>query len=493
MSIEDHPRPRTRAEARAAREADEQEELRRAPRPASARGESAPRRFTGTLLVVVAVLVVVVAGFAVVSLLQGPRLSGVQVDAAEAIQVSGSRIILTANQSLAEIDESQVTVSPEVPFTIDAAGRSIGIRFTVPLDDDTEYTVTVADAAAVGGGPSSDLTTAFTTPAAEIFLLNRTDADDTIFRADLAGDGVPVFTHPRINDFRITATNLVVAVEDDDGSHILILDRAGNSVRELALPGDGYVSSVQVSDRGGLVGYTYSDRELTDDTGRASVLVTQSIAEGGEPQIVEVGGVEASIVEWQFVPDTAAVLFIDFAGTLSLDDRAGDAGAQTMGTAMSLLGISRGTYTAIIDQIDGAVVEMNLADGSETPLAASDLDYGKATTITPFPGGTLRHVVARDESGLPTGQAILQVDADGAASPVIEIAAGSAILQTCASPSGQYAAVTVAPDLVSNPYDDMLVPLPKTLETHLYDLRTGDEMVVLTGFDVSWCQMAPAF
>ncbi|MGV2982889.1 hypothetical protein ACNPNP_04205 [Microbacterium sp. AGC85] len=452
------------------------------------------RRFLYTILAVVTVLVVVVAGLGVISLFQGPRVSEVQVDAAEAIDVSGSRVILTANQSLQQIDESQVTVEPAVPFTVDAAGRSIGIRFTVPLDDATEYTVRVAGATGTGGGPASDLSTSFTTPAAEIFLLNRSDDDDSIFRTDLGGENaVPVFTHPRINDFRSTSTRLVVAVEEEEESRILVMDHNGANVRELTLPGDGFVSSVQVSERGGLVGYTYSDRELTEDTGRASVLVTQALSGDDEPHIAQVGDAEASIAEWQFVPDSAAVLFIDFDGTLSLDDRSGDEGAQNMGIAMSLLGISRGTYTAIVRRADGATVELNLADGSETPLAASDPDFGPATTITPYPGGTLRHIVARDANGLPTGQAIIRVDDDGAATSLFDVASGNAILQACPSPSGQYAAVTVAPTLVENPYDDMLVPLPKTLQTHLIDLRSGEEMVVLTGFDASWCQMAPQF
>jgi hypothetical protein len=160
---------------------------------------------------------------------------------------------------------------------------------------------------------------------------------------------------------------------------------------------------------------------------------------------------------------------------------------------MTIQGISRGTYTAIVERTDGSIVELDLADGSETPLAAFDPDYGPATTITPYPGGTLRHVVARDDAGLPTGQAIIRVDDEGAASPLVEVAGGSAILQACASPSGQYAAVVVAPDLAENEYDDMLVPLPKNVQTHLLDLDTGDERVVLSGFDISWCQMAPAF
>ncbi|WP_426187106.1 hypothetical protein [Microbacterium sp. TWP3-1-2b2] len=536
MSTEDQPEaPKTRAEARAAREAADRKapEVPRAPEgewlglpavaepadsepvvpePVKVSSSAAPqpalndpplepgpdhpkdRRFLYTILAVVAVLVVVVGGLGALSLFQGPRVSQVQVDAAEAIDVSGSRVILTANQALQEIDESQVTVDPAVPFTVDAAGRSIGIRFTVPLDDATEYTVSVAGATGVGGGPASDLSTTFTTPAAKIFLLNRSAEDDSIFRTDLGGENaVPVFTHPRINDYRSTSTRLVVAVEDEDESRILVMDHDGENIRELTLPGDGYVSSVQVSERGGLVGYTYSDRELTEDSGRASVLVTQSLSGDDEPHIAEVGDAEASIAEWQFVPDSAAVLFIDFAGTLSLDDRSGDAGAQNMGIATSLLGISRGTYTAIVSRADGTTVELNLADGSETPLAASEPDFGPATTITPYPGGTLRHVVARDADGLPTGQAIIRVDDDGAATSLFDVASGNAILQACPSPSGQYAAITVAPNLVENPYDDMLVPLPGTLQTHLLDLRSGEEMVVLTGFDASWCQMAPHF
>lgn len=539
MSTE-HPHPevpRTRAEARAAREAaaaargpegseaepnatvsepgavpapepDYAPEATRETEPEAAREaepEAAPagvrsfaarpdRRFILALAAVLGILVLVGAGLGAASLLQGPRVTDVQVDPAQAIDTSGSRVILTANQSLDDIDESQVTVEPAVPFTVDAAARSIGIRFTIPLDDATEYTVRVKDATGAGGGPSAQLETRFTTPQSKIFLLQRgSEKDDTIFRTDLTGEAKAVFAHPRINDFRATADQLVVTTEEKDGSHLLVMDRDGSDRRELELPGEGTIAELQVSDRGGLVGYSYSDRELDETSGRASVLVTQSLSGDDEPRIAEVGGKEASVFSWQFVPDTAAVLFIDFDGALSLIDRASDAGVQSLGLAAAIQGISRGTYTAIVERVDGAVVELNLADGSEAPLAASDPDYGPATTITPFPGGTLRHVVARDESGIPTGQAIVRVDDAGAAASLVEVSGTDAILQACPSPSGQYAAVVVAPDLADNPYDQMLLPLPERLETHLLDLASGKELVALTGFDASWCRTAPRF
>lgn len=470
------------------------------PRGASDEGQSTgkplkSRRFVLTLVAVLGVLVVVGTGLGIASLLQGPRISNVQVDAAQAIESSGSRAILTANQALADIDPAQVTVEPAVPFTVDASGRGIGVRFTVPLDDSTTYTIRVADVVGAGGGPTTTLTTSFETPPSNIFLLRRdVDGKDKIFLTDLSGEkAVPVFEHAKINDFRATSTQLVVAVEDDDGSRLLVMDRDGKNQRELKLPGDGYVGAIQVSERGGLVGYSYSDRELSDTEGRASVLVTQSLSGDDDPQIIEVAGAEASVFVWQFVPDSAAVLFIDFDGALSLVDRSSDAGVQSLGLAATIQGISRGTYTAIIERLDGTVVELNLADGSEQPLAASDPDYGTATSITPFPGGTLRHVVARDESGLPIGQAVVRVDDEGKATPLVEVSSTDSILQACASPSGQYAAVVVAPDLANNPYDGMLLPLPEKVETHLIDMASGEEIVALTGFDASWCQTAPRF
>ncbi|GAA1223207.1 TolB-like translocation protein [Microbacterium maritypicum] len=484
-----------------AAEAEAAEEFPAPPAPRAPVGREAPhtpvsrRRFALTLVAVLGVLVVVGTGLGIASLLQGPRISDVQVNAAQAIESSGSRVILTANQALADIDPAQVTVEPAVPFTVDASGRGVGVRFTVPLDDSTEYTIRVADAVGAGGGPKTTLTTSFTTPPSNIFLLRRdVEGKDKIFLTDLSGEkAVPVFEHDKINDFRATSTKLVVAVEEDEGSRLLVMDRDGKNPRELKLPGDGYVGAIQVSERGGLVGYSYSDKELSDTEGRASVLVTQSLTGDGDPQIIEVAGAEASVFVWQFVPDSAAVLFIDFDGALSLVDRSTDAGVQALGLAATIQGISRGTYTAIVERLDGAVVELNLADGSEQPLAASDPDYGIASSITPFPGGTLRHVVARDDEGLPIGQVVVRVDDDGAATPLVEVGSTDSILQACASPSGQYAAVVVAPDLANNAYDGMLLPLPENVETHLIDMASGKEIVALTGFDASWCQTAPRF
>ncbi|WP_295011875.1 hypothetical protein [uncultured Microbacterium sp.] len=460
------------------------------PTPEPARRK---RRFPLIVGAVVGVLVLVVAGFGVASLLQGPRVTGVKIDAQTAIDASGARMILTASEPLAKISADQVSVSPAVPFTVDTAGRHLGVRFTVPLDDDTQYTVTVKDATGTDRQRTGTLSASFRTPKSTIFLLQRNaDGDDKIFLTDLGGkSAVPVFQHTKIDDFRATADDLVVSTEKDGTSQLLVMDRQGKNQRELPLPGPGFVSSLQVSERGNLVGYTFTDKGISAAGGRASVLVTQSLTGDAKPQIVTVAGKEPSTSQWAFVPDTSSVLFIDFSGALYVEDRAASKGAPTaLGTAQTIEGISRGTYTAIVSRAN-ALVELNLADGTQKPLAASTPDYGMPSMIAPFPGGTLRQTAIRDETGLPTGQIVTRVDDKGKAAKLFSVTGSDAIMQACPSPSGQYSAVVVAPDLVKNTFDQALLPLPQTLQTHILDTKTGKEHVVLAGFDPSWCSEAP--
>ena len=101
---------------------------RSAPRSGTDEGPKRSRRFGIALAAVLGILVLVGAGFGVVSLTQGPRLTEVQVDPAHAVDSSGSRLILTTNQSLAAIDPAQVSVEPSVPFTVDAAGLAAEIE-----------------------------------------------------------------------------------------------------------------------------------------------------------------------------------------------------------------------------------------------------------------------------------------------------------------------------------------------------------------------------
>lgn len=452
------------------------------------------RAFTGAFAIVAGVLAAVGLAGAAATVAQGPRATDVQVDPAAAAAASGSRLIVTTTQSLAEVDPSQVTITPETPFAVDTSGRSVGVRFALPLWDDTEYTVVIRDLEGLGGGPASTLTETFTTPPAQVELLQRGADGDTIFRADLSGENAEaVFTHPHIEDFRATSTHLVMSVRtDDDRASLIMTDLDGSNAHELPLPGDGYVSNLQSADRGDVIGYTFTDADLGAEGGRESELFTASLKDpDAAPRPIAVEGADPSIADWRFVPDTDSILLLPFDGSLLLTGPTGE-GATSLGSALTIEGIARGSSEAVVERLDG-MTGIDLTDGTEAALVEPQDDLGPVTTVTPLPdGSTVRSAAVLADDGTPTGRtAISLVAPDGATRLLTEVPETDAVLQVCVSPSARYAAVLVAPDAVANPYDTYQLPLPERPETRVLEIADGAEVSALTGSSISWCQVPP--
>lgn len=461
------------------------------------RGRRPGATFGRSLAVVLAVLVLVGGVGAAVSLTQGPRAGAAAVDALAVAEAAGQRVVFTTNQPLAPVTAEQVSVEPDAPFTIAASGRNIAVQFTYALDPDTEYTVRIDGVTGASGGPASTLRHTFTTGTPPLFVLQRQDdADDAIFSTNLAGDrALPVFTDEQIEDYRASRTALVVQTTDAAGAARLVttgLD--GSEPTELALPGEGTIAGLQVADQGGFVGYTYTDLDISASGGIESTLFIASLSEpGADPVAIDVGE-DSRVVQWAFVPETSALIVLTFDGQLRLVDTADlDAEPVLLGGALALSGIERGTARAIVERNEGTVV-IDLTDLSEEPLVAADgaESLGIPGPVTPsVAGSTLRTFTRMGEDGFPAAQSVVRVDADGAVTPLLELAdPGDAVMQTCASPSGRYAAVIVTPDLVSNAYDTYTRPLPTRIETHIIDTRDGEGVTVIEGTDISWCQVA---
>jgi hypothetical protein len=445
------------------------------------------------------VLALVGAAGAAIGIAQGPRVTDVQVDPAAAVSASGSRVILTTTQALREVDAAQVTVEPAAPFTVDTSGRNVGVRFALPLRDDTDYTVTIDDAAGQGAGPAATLSASFRTPSLQPYLLQRGTDGDAIFRTDLTGrNAEPVFEHPHIEDYRATASHLVVSVRtDDDRAAVLVAGPNGEDPRELELPGDGFVSNLQSADRGETIGFTFADADLGVGGGLESALFTVSVADGATapPAQVALVGDDSRVAQWRFVPDTDSILVLTFDGRLLLSGADGE-DAAPLGSALSIDGIARGSSLAVVERFEGMRV-VDLTDGSEQPLVepVGLGELGSLNAVTPRPGeaaGTVRTYAVLTTDGRFASTVVAHVAADGAATVLLDAAETDAVLQTCVSASGRYAAITVAPDAASNPYDRYELPLPERVETRVVEVASGAEVVALDGVALSWCQGPPA-
>lgn len=446
------------------------------------------RGFSLRVLAVVAVLGVVAVTAGVVTTLQGPRVTSVQSDPTAAVSSAGSRLIFETTQSLQEVDASQVTVSPATSFTVDTSGRSVGIRFTDPLWDETTYSIRIERLAGVGGGPTSTVEESFTTPKLHSYVLQRGEGGDTIYRVDLAGDAEPVFQDDHIEDFRATAGHLVVSTLEDGVSRLIVTRTDGTDPQELTLPGDGVVTNLQSAERGNTIGYTFTDADISASGGRESLLFTGSTADPtAQPAEIAVAGADSRVEDWRFVPGTDSILMLTFDGALSLVAPAGGDPVE-LGNAIGIDDIA-GT-TAYIERIDGpAVIDLTTAD--ENPLPATPAELGQTGSVTALADGSTLRALTPFDGMDPLATTVTRVDADGATSTVATVEPSDGLLQTCVSPSGRYAAVVVAPDVVTNTYDGYTLPLPSRLETRIYTLD-GTQVVALLGFDLSWCRKAPS-
>ncbi|MBF4562410.1 hypothetical protein ITJ43_09675 [Microbacterium sp. VKM Ac-2870] len=455
------------------------------------------RAFLGAFALIVGALAVVGLAGAAVTVSQGPRVTNVSVDPDAAVSASGSRLIITTTQSLAKVAPAQVTVSPAAPFTVDTSGRSVGIRFTQPLWDDTSYTVTIAGLVGLGGGPAASVEQSFTTPPLHPYVLQRGTGGDTILRTDLAGaDPEPVYTNPHIEDFRATSGHLVMStIDGDDKSHLIVTDLDGGNARELPLPGDGSVTDLQSADRGDLVGYTFTDASVGTPGAREARLFTASLTAaqaGVQPTMIERAGGESRVDDWRFVPGTDSILMLTYDGALTLISPSGG-DPVTLGNAVSIDGIARGTTTAIVERIDGPAA-IDLASAKQVALPPTDKALGQTNKMTPLADGSTLRVLAVVDGFTVRSTTVNVVDASGTATPVFSVQPKDILIQSCVSPSGRYGAFLVAPDAVSNPYDGYKLPLPTHVRTHVVTLtgpNAGTEVGALAGFDISWCQTPP--
>ena len=184
---------------------------------------------------------------------------------------------------------------------------------------------------------------------------------------------MPVFSHDHIEDFRATASHLVISVRSDDGSGSSSSPTwtADRSAR-CRCRARGTSRTCRAPIVASSIGYTFSDADLGESGGLESALFTASLKESdadAEPTPVVVTGAEPRVAEWRFVPDTDSILLLSFDGTLLLTGSSGEQ-ATALGSALSIEGIARGSSEAIVERGAGPVV-IDLSDAGEAPLVAA--------------------------------------------------------------------------------------------------------------------------
>jgi len=476
-----------------------------APEPAAAARSVrlAARRFRRLFSATVAVLILLVAGLAVANFKQGPRLASAEINLEAAVARGNPRLLLTANQPLAEVKAGQVTVSPATEVSTSVTDRALTVEFAGILRYNTVYTVTVTDVASTTQSATSTLDYEFTTPDIDIYALQRDsrvgDAGakrpDTVRRTTLQGrgDGDIVFSAPRIQQYVALENHLAaVTLAEDDTATLEVVSFAGGENVQVPVPSAGVIENLAASPSKHLIAYTFTSAPAAEGRRYDRTPFVYDLTEysGLPAEVTGVDGLPMTVMDLGFVPDSTSLVVQNAGQTLFLIDMLGDALLTPLGEHDEMRGFVPGTRALVVaDPDQGSTID--LADGAVTTLdLASSLLDGSA-----YPGklvllnekGRYARLFLQETGDINQLASLIAVtDAGDSSVAFMPASDSSRVRDFCVSPNGQYLAVETIPAAgLGDNYPTL--PAFSGMTTSLVDLDRGTSSRSVSGFLPDWC------
>ncbi|CAN5246216.1 hypothetical protein BH11ACT5_BH11ACT5_23210 [soil metagenome] len=443
--------------------------------------------FRRALALTVGALVVLCGVFLALGYLQGPKLSSAQVDTTGVVEQGGQQVRLFANQAVAQVAPSQVSVTPATGFTVSTQGDIIAVQFDSRLNYATDYRVTVTGVTSVYLNQPSTIDYTFTTATPTLHYLDRGDTADDIVTTGLRGsDRAIIYSTPHIQDFAVLDEFLaVVTLNDDHTSSLSFVNTDTSVVEKVRLPDTGSISALDASAAGNTLGFTLTSS--ADGLGQKnnSTLYTIDLTAGRAANpVLGLDGKPIDVLGWEFLPGTGTLLALTFERSLLLIDPA--SGTVTpYGQFLSFDKVAPDGLSVTMTDTFGEV-SLDLATGEVTRLEPSPVDGAKAfqgATATLPNGDRIQKVVVPD----PTGRRFssLLVYDDGTSARVLYQTPddGGSISDFTVSPNGQYVAIETVPDASASVSDGYYLDARSTsVTTVLIDVESGAQTRSVEGF-----------
>ena len=487
-------------------------------------GERRWRRYRRATVATLAALALAAGGLGAAAVLRGPRLDSAALNLTAAITRDGTRLVLHADQPLAAVDASQVTITPATDFTLepggggddgagggDAAaggggsGTDITLAFTGMLDYATSYVVRVKGVDGVATGLSGTLEYRFDTPDVSVHTLLRrggsegdatSRAPDQVLRSTLAAGPAAasevVFEAPRIQQYAVTDPAIAAIVVDDEDGTSLAVSVDGRDPFTVHTPAGGRLQNLHSSPSARLFGFTVNGG--ADASGRVyqnALFVYDPLATSGRAE--EVTGFEGQplrVVAWSFVPGSSSLVAQGVDQQLYLIDPLDGAEPVALGRHVELRGFLPGGLQLVVADGEGTST-IDLASGAVEPLpqTAPDVDpaFYPKKIVTGENGVTIRQYDEVDYSAeTPISRSvILQAGPEGTRELYSPSTPGARVRDFCVSPNGQYLAVETIPSDGVN--DGYALPGYSGMTTYFVDIATGTSNRGVPGFLPDWC------
>ncbi|HMR49293.1 MAG TPA: hypothetical protein PKE40_08705 [Arachnia sp.] len=444
--------------------------------------KSAARGHLVAVAAVLAALAVTAVVLAVALVTRGPQVREVAGDPEALVTVEGSKLVLRADQPLAEDSLLGAAVTPEAGAVFSVSGSSVELRFEELLDYGTTYRVVLPALVGRDTGAEASFEYAFTTSPLQLHTLVRGAEEDRVVRHLLDDDEV-LLSAPLVQEYAPVAGGAAAVALDEAGqSSVIVADDQGQ--RTLPLPGPGAVTSLHGSDEAGLLGFLFTGAG-TGGEPFTSVLFLTVLADGQPAPVGGIDGNPLQVEDWGFVPGTAHLVARAFDGSLYLIDGTGAAPVQPLGSHGRFLGFVPGTTSFVAEDDAGSRV-INLADGSVGEPMPRDEITGAAPVVVS--GTQFLRPSGSPLEGAAVDQPRVLLESAGESREVLRLPDdGSWIREVCASPNRRYMAAEIVPAGATG--DGYPAASAWTgMSTVVVDLASGDVVLTAEGIQPDWCR-----
>jgi hypothetical protein len=458
------------------------------------------RRFRNGIIATVVVLALVCAGLVVLSYGQGPKLSSATVDTTQVVRQADQQVRLFANQNVAKVRSSQVSVSPSTPFTVTSSGQAIAVQFSERLHYATRYTVTVRNVSSIYAKVTGDLGYSFTTAPASLYYLDRADptqagqTDDSIIRTGLAGSASKIIYSARhIQEFTVFPAVLAVVTLNDDHTDSLSLVSIANPthIEHLLLPTAGTIDKLQAEPDVGVLGFVFTSAGGSADPEYSSDLMTVDLtALHTVTPVLGLDGKPLSVLDWLFLSGTTSVVAQAYDQSVLLIDPKKPSASTPLGVYASLEGSSPDGKSIVVADVFSRIL-LTIATGKTTRLETHQVGgsktYGGELQLLGNGVASVQQVAVLDDATGEYGSYLIYQDGDAA-----RILFGGAdykgsIDGFTVSPNGQYVAANVVADYATAVSDGYFInPKATSITTDFIDVSSGAIVRSVAGFDESW-------
>lgn len=330
------------------------------------------KRFHRRVLVISIGLLVVIVGLSVLLLQGGPRIRKVTYDGMLLTREASQRIVLHSNQPLKDIDPQQVSLTPQVEYSVATSGETIVLQLRQRLDYGTTYTLAIQDMT-TSTGRKTNFETEITTPSARYYYIKRNHITaqgilaekelDTIRHGTLAdeSEGSTIYTAHQILDYAILGDELVILSAAENGAqNLVIYNEAQNRERIIPLPEEGTISRLAASPNGKLLGFLFRPRHNTSNTYEQSLLIYDVVADSLAP-VQGVGSAnDLQVTSWYFHPDGSSLILQTLTNVVLLVDAYHQHQPVAIGSYHGVGNFSQDGSQVIVTSLGDGLMALNL-------------------------------------------------------------------------------------------------------------------------------------